>query len=128
MSVGLGPPQVSPDGKWIWDGQKWLAIPEATWEPAAAALIPPVAAIAAPVQRRVEVSPLDIPPPEPAAFSYPVAVVEAQVTPLWEEPVRSGRTMYIYVGAAAEVLVMGMGMLSSNVIQLPWPSNTSRSG
>ena len=48
MSVGLGPPQVSPDGKWIWDGQKWLPIPEATWEPAAAALIPQVAVVAAP--------------------------------------------------------------------------------
>ena len=125
MSVGLGPPQVSPDGKWIWDGQKWLPIPEATWEPAAAALIPQVAVIAAPVQRRVEVSPLDIPPPEPAAFSYPVAVVETPVTPLWEEPVRSGRTMYIYVGAAAVVLVMLMVLLSSNIIQLPWPGSAS---
>jgi hypothetical protein len=127
MSVGLGPPQVSPDGKWIWDGQKWLPIPEATWEPAPAALIAQVAVIAAPVHRRVEVSPLDIPPPEPAAYSYPVAVVETPVTPLWEEPVRSGRTMYIYVGAAAVVLVMVMVLLSSNVIQLPWPSNTSSS-
>jgi hypothetical protein len=27
MSVGIGPPQVSPDGKWVWDGQKWVPIP-----------------------------------------------------------------------------------------------------
>jgi hypothetical protein len=27
MSVGIGPPQVSPDGKWVWDGQKWAPIP-----------------------------------------------------------------------------------------------------
>jgi hypothetical protein len=127
MSVGLGPPQVSPDGKWIWDGQKWLPIPEPTWEPDAAALAPQVAVIAAPVQRRVQVSPLEIPSPEPAAFSYPVAVVEAPVTPLWVEPVRSGRTMYFYVGAAAVVLVMLMVLLSSNVIQLPWPGGASSS-
>jgi hypothetical protein len=127
MSVGLGPPQVSPDGKWIWDGQKWLPIPEATWEPAAAALVPQVAVIAGPVQRRVEVSPLEIPPPEPAAFSYPVAVVEAPITPLWEEPVRSNHTIYFYVGAAAVVLVMLMVLLSSNVIQLPWPGGGSSS-
>ena len=127
MSVGLGPPQVSPDGKWIWDGQKWLPIPEPTWEPAAAALIPQVAVVEAPVQRVVQVSPLEIPPPEPAAFSYPVAVVEAPVTPLWEEPVKSGRTIYIYVGAAAVALVMLMVLLSSNVIQLPWPSGAASS-
>jgi hypothetical protein len=127
MSVGLGPPQVSPDGKWIWDGQKWLPIPEPTWEPASAALIPQVAVVAAPVQRVVQVSPLDIPPPEPEAFRYPVAVVEPPVTPLWEQPVRSGRTIYIYVGAAAVVLVMLMILLSSNVIQLPWPGGASSS-
>ena len=125
MSVGLGPPQVSPDGKWIWDGQKWLPIPEATWEPAAAALIPQVAVVAAPVRRVVQVSPLEIPPPEPAAYSYPVAVVETPVTPLWEEPVRSGKTMYIYVGAAVVALIMVMVLLNSNVIQLPWPGGTS---
>ncbi|MHB8589395.1 MAG: hypothetical protein ACYDA0_11155 [Candidatus Dormibacteraceae bacterium] len=27
MSVGLGPPQISPDGKWVWDGQQWGPIP-----------------------------------------------------------------------------------------------------
>jgi hypothetical protein len=27
MSVDLGPPKISPDGKWVWDGQKWVAIP-----------------------------------------------------------------------------------------------------
>jgi hypothetical protein len=127
MSVGLGPPQVSPDGKWIWDGQKWLPIPESTWEPAAAALIPQVAVVAAPIQRVVHVSPLEIPPPEPAAFSYPVAVAEAPITPLWQEPVRSGRTMYMYVGAAAVVLVMLMVLLNSNIIQLPWPGSGSSS-
>jgi len=127
MSVGLGPPQVSPDGKWIWDGQKWLPIPEATWEPAAAAVIPQVAVVAAPVKRVVQVSPLEMPPPEPAAYSYPVAVVETPVTPLWEEPVRSGKTMYMYVGAAVVALIMVMVLLNSNVIQLPWPGGASSS-
>jgi hypothetical protein len=27
MSIGLGPPQISPDGKFVWDGQQWVPIP-----------------------------------------------------------------------------------------------------
>ena len=27
MSVDLGPPKISPDGKWVWDGQQWVPIP-----------------------------------------------------------------------------------------------------
>jgi hypothetical protein len=27
MSIGLGPPQVSPDGKFVWDGHQWVPIP-----------------------------------------------------------------------------------------------------
>ena len=57
MSVGLGPPQVSPDGKWIWDGQKWLPIPQAE----------PVTPAAAPI-------PYSAPEPQPAAATGSLAV------------------------------------------------------
>jgi hypothetical protein len=120
------PPQLSPDGKWIWDGSQWQPLPETTWEPAAEAVIPQAVAVAAPVQPRVvEYTPVEIQPQE-ASFSYPEA--ETPVTPLWAEAPRSGLTLYMYAGAAAVVLVMLMIVLSStNLIQLPWPSGASGS-
>lgn len=123
MSIGtpppLLPPQVSPDGKWIWDGHQWQPLPEATWEPAAEAVMPQAVAVAAPIQPTIQIRPVES-FPQPAAFSYPV--VETPITPLWAEPARSGRTIYMYAGAAAVVLIMLMMVLgSTNVIQLPWP-------
>jgi hypothetical protein len=129
-SPTLMPPQVSPDGKWIWDGSQWQPLPEATWEPAAEVVIPQAVAVAAPIQQRVQFSPVEI-QPQPAAFSYPVAgypVADAPITPLWAEPARSGRPLYIYAGAAAVVLIMLMMVLNStNIIQLPWPGGTANS-
>ena len=133
----LQPPQLSPDGKWIWDGHQWQPLPETNWEPDAAAVIPPAVAasapvilpavaVAAPIQRAAQPSPVEI-YPQPAALSYPVA--ETPVTPLWAEPAKSGMTIYMYAGAAAVVLVIVMMILSStNIIQLPWPGGASSSG
>ncbi len=134
----LQPPQISPDGKWIWDGQNWQPLPETTWEPAAGAVIPEAVAVTAPAKPRFQPALVEI-RPQPAIVrkpvaSYPiapypaadVAVVEAPVTPLWAEPAGSNRTIYMYAGAAAVLLVMLMMVLNStNVIQLPWPGGTS---
>jgi hypothetical protein len=129
MSITAGPPlvppQVSPDGKWIWDGRQWQPLPEAIWQPAAEAVIPQAVAVAAPIQRRVQLSPVEL-QPQPATFSYPVA--ETPVTPLWVEAPRSGLTIYMYAAAAAVVLLMLMMILSStDIIQLPWPGGASSS-
>jgi hypothetical protein len=131
-SPTLQPPQVSPDGKWIWDGHQWQPLPEQTWEPAAAAVMPPAVAVAVPIQRRAQPSPVEIQPspveiqPQPAAFSYPVA--ETPITPLWVAAPRSGLTIYMYAGAAAVVLIMVMMVLNStSIIQLPWPGGASSS-
>jgi len=129
MSIAPGPPmlppQLSPDGKWIWDGSQWQPLAESTWEPAAEVVAPPAVAVAPPIQPKVEYSPVEI-QPQPAAFDY--AVVDTPVTPLWAEAPRSGMTLYMYAGAAAVVLVMLMIVLSStNLIQLPWPSGASDS-
>jgi hypothetical protein len=129
MSIAAGPPplppQLSPDGKWIWDGSKWQPLPETTWQPAPEAVIPQAVAVAAPVRPRVQLRPVEI-QPQPATFNYPVA--DTPVTPLWVEAPRSGLTLYMYAGAAAVVLVMLMIVLSStNLIQLPWPSGASSS-
>src|SRR5258708_37224961 len=48
----LQPPQISPDGKWIWDGQNWQPLPETTWEPAAEAVIPEAGGVTAPPKPR----------------------------------------------------------------------------
>jgi hypothetical protein len=130
MSIGtpppLLPPQISPDGKWIWDGHQWQPLPETTWEPAAAAVIPQAVVAAIPVQRRVQQpAPLEI-QPQPAAYSYPVD--ETPLTPLWVEPAKSGLNIYMYAGVAAVVLIMLMMILNStNLIQLPWPAGASNS-
>jgi hypothetical protein len=132
----LLPPQLSPDGKWIWDGHQWQPLPEATWEPAAEVVLPQAVHVAAPVpapvHQRAQPSPVEFqPPPQPqpvatsyAAAGYPVA--NEPVAPLWVEPPRSGMSIYMYAGAAAVVLLMLMMVLNStNVIQLPWPGGAS---
>jgi hypothetical protein len=138
-SPTLLPPQLSPDGKWIWDGHQWQPLPESTWEPAAEVVLPQAVAVAAPLQPRIQARPVEIQPqpqPQPApvsyrAASYPVAdypVANTPVTPLWAEPARSGLTIYMYAGAAAVVLIMLMMVLNStNIIQLPWPGGASSS-
>jgi hypothetical protein len=134
MSIGtpppLLPPQVSPDGKWIWDGHRWQPLPEATWEPAAEVVLPRAVAVAVPTQPSVPPSPVEI-LPQPAALSYPVADYprgDMPTTPLWEEPAKSGLTIYMYAGAAAVVLIMLMMVLgSTNLIQLPWLGGASDS-
>ena len=103
MSVGLGPPQVSPDGKWIWDGQKWLPIP-----PEGA--VAPGASI-----------PYSPPEPEPAA-AYAYAPAEMN-PPLWQEPAGSTQLSPFRIGAAgAVVLVLIVVLLNAtNIISIPWP-------
>jgi hypothetical protein len=101
MSVGLGPPQVSPDGKWIWDGQKWLPIPPS-------GEVPPAAGI-----------PYSPPQPEPAAVMYPAEVSP----PLWQEPAGTTQLSPYRIGAAgAVVLLLAVVVLNAtNVISIPWP-------
>lgn len=98
MSVEIGPPQVSPDGKWIWDGQKWLPLPPAgTAEPE--------------------------PQPAPVAYVYTPA---APVTPLWEQPARSGPSIYSFAALGAVGLVLLLVLLNAtNIISIPWPGASS---
>ena len=103
MSVGLGPPQVSPDGKWIWDGQKWLPIPPA-------GSVTPGTSI-----------PYSPPEPEPAAaFVY----APAELTPpLWQESAGTTQLSPYRIGAAgAVVLVLIVLVLNATgTISIPWP-------
>jgi hypothetical protein len=106
MSVGLGPPQVSPDGKWIWDGQKWLPIPAvegATAGPAAAS-IPYVA-------------------PEPQSVPEVVYAPAEVSPPLWQQPAAQTQLSPYRIGAAGAVVLLLIVVVlnATNIISIPWP-------
>jgi len=132
------PPQLSPDGKWVWDGSQWQ--PVVTAEPTHGAVFPSWNSIkvdpadpVAPVGPVAPVAPVaDAVLPTPAlyepqyqvpapAVDYSFAAAEPS-TPLWEQPAGSGAGKYLYFGAGLVVLVMLMLILNSmNFISLPWP-------
>jgi hypothetical protein len=121
---------MSPDGNWVWDGAQWQPVTgvepmhegvfaayankiEAADQAVAAA--PPVM-VAAPVQ--VAPPAVDNQYPAPAADYYPPA--EA-VIPLWQQPKRSGKTVYLYVGGAVVLFLMVLIVLNTiNFLSLPF--------
>ena len=117
MSVGSSPPQtppqLSPDGRWVWDGHQWQ----------------PVAVVVGDVAGVVPVA-IAAPAPAPAVvvqYSPPVYVApppEETVVPLWQEAPRQGISIYLFAAAALAVLVMAMMALNSmNIVRLPWQSD-----
>ena len=124
------PPQVSPDGKWYWDGSQWrpFAVHEAIfpkWQSVGAGL-PPEAA--APVQRIPSPPPTSRPARAPAPRPVyrapaPAAAAAPQVeAPLWKEPATSnGITKFMYIGAGLIALIVAGVVLSSlGTIRFPW--------
>jgi hypothetical protein len=94
VSVEVGPPQLSPDGKWSWDGDKWLPLP-----PSGVAEPGPQA--------------------EPGGYVYTPAV---PVTPLWEVSARPGPSIYSFAALGALGLVLLLVLLNvTNIISIPWP-------
>ncbi|HVS49029.1 MAG TPA: hypothetical protein VHJ99_09015 [Candidatus Dormibacteraeota bacterium] len=115
--------QLSPDHKWIWDGTRWLPISPVPPAPGAQAA---VATYSPPRAAAPEVAMPHPHVPEATGPTFDVPVVPPAVTPLWEQPTRSGATMYLYVVAGAVVLVMAMIVLNSmNIVRLPWQSDGS---
>jgi hypothetical protein len=114
MSVDIGPPQVSPDGKWVWDGQKWLPLPAegTTASPFEAASIPYVAPSAAAE-------------PQPAPVAYVYTPPEPAIRP-WEQPARSGPSVYSFAALGAVGLILVLVLLNvTNIISIPWPGTSS---
>src|SRR3981081_4178132 len=106
MSIGASPPQtppqLSPDGRWVWDGQKWQPVPVVVGD--LAGVVPVLAAAAPP-------APAPVPTPVPVVMPYspPKYVApkpEESALPLWREAPRQGITLYLFVGAALVVLIM----------------------
>jgi hypothetical protein len=130
------PPQLSPDGKWVWDGAQWR--PVVTAEPVHAGVFPafsginvdapdPAAQFSAPAAQFA--APADAPvqyqPPAPAVdYSYQRA--DEPVVPLWQQTKSTGINMFLYPIAGVAVLVMAMMVLNSiGFIRLPWVGASS---
>jgi hypothetical protein len=106
------PPQISPDGKWVWDGTEWQPVAgrdsgHTAVFPAfsAAALDPALTTHPAPVPFRAPVAPVNY------AANYSLAQPQTNA-PLWQ--VKAGHwNKYLYVAAGVIVLVMAGIFLSS---------------
>lgn len=125
------PPQMSPDGNWVWDGTQWQ--PVTGVEPAhegvfaayaqkveaadqAVAVAPPAVALA-PAQ--VAAPAMEYPYPAPAV-DYGYAAPEP-VLPLWQQQKSSGKSVYLYGGGAVVLFVMVLIVLNSiNLVSLPF--------
>jgi len=143
VSVDAGPPipppQLSPDGKYVWDGSKWQPIADsseqvhkgvfAAWNSIHVEPADPVAELAqrAPVQVQapaampVQVAPpmqMEAPPPE---IDYSYTVNDPTITPLWLKSSSTGVSKYLYFGAGLVVVVIVLMILNSlNFMSLPF--------
>ena len=149
MSVDAGPPipppQLSPDGKYVWDGSQWQAIADssepvhkgvfAAWNSIHVEPADPVAELAqrAPIQVQAPASmpvqmtsPMQVeaPPPE---IDYSYTVNDPTITPLWLKSTSSGVSKYLYFGAGLVVVVIVLMILNSlNFMSLPFVGAGSR--
>jgi len=139
----LQPPQLSPDGNYVWDGSQWQPIADvanpthkgvfAAWNSIQVEPADPVAESAkrAPVQVQapvqMQVAPQVMEPAPDVDYSY--SVDDPVGTPLWQQPTKPGKTTYLYVGAGLVIAVMAILILNSlNFTQyLPWSSAGSSS-
>ena len=156
MSIGAGPParspQLSPDGKWVWDGKQWLPVSAASPPPRPPQISPdgkwvwngkqwlPVAhrdavfpAFAA-VEIAEEAEPEPVAPvresipvigeePEPDPYAYNYAQPVSS-KPAWERA-QTGLNKYLYIAAGVVVLVIAAIWVNSlGSIALPWDSTT----
>jgi hypothetical protein len=126
------PPQMSPDGNWVWDGSQWQPVTgvEPTHEGVFAAYAQKVeaadqtvalaqpAAVVAPVRLAAPAMEYPYPAPAPAADYYPAA---DPGVPLWQQPKGSGKTVYLYVGGAVVLFLMVLIVLNTiNFLSLPF--------
>jgi len=125
------PPQMSPDGNWVWDGSQWQPVTgvEPTHEGVFAAYAHKVEAADQAVgvaQPAAAVAPVQAAAPA-VDYSYPAPAVDyaypapEPVVPLWQPPKNSSKSVVLYAFAAVIVLVMLMMVLNSlNLVSLPF--------
>ncbi len=131
-SPPIQPPQLSPDGKWVWDGAQWQ--PVVGVDSGRAAVFPSWNSIEVPAaQPAVDAVPLAVqyePAAQyrPPAVDYSYAAADEPIVQLWNQPKKGGKTVFLYPVAGLAVLVMAMMVLNSvGYIQLPWHTAGSAS-
>jgi hypothetical protein len=130
-SPPVQPPQLSPDGKWVWDGSQWR--PVAGVESGHSAVFPSWKSINVdPVPLAVERAPAVQYTPaaqyQPPAVDYSYAAADEPIVPLWKQTRSTGINLYLYPVAALVLLVMAMMVLNSvGYITLPWNTAGSSS-
>ena len=123
-SPPVQPPQLSPDGKWVWDGAQWQ--PVVSGESGRAAVFPSWNSINVdPVPLAVEAEPVVQYPPvaqyQPPAVDYSYGAADEPIVPLWQRQRPGKVSTYLYPVAGLAVLVMAMMVLNSvGYIQFPW--------
>lgn len=131
MSIDAGPPaqppQLSPDGNWVWDGSQWQPVTGGGAAPAHAGVFKAYDAIVVePVAPTIEAAPPAVqyeqqyPLPVPAQ-NYSYGDSQPDLTPLWQQTKGGGYGRYLYFVAAIALFVMVLIVLSSmNFVQLPF--------
>lgn len=120
------PPQLSPDGKWVWDGTQWQ--PVVGVDSGRGAVFPSWNSIEVPAaQPAVDPVPLGVQYETPAAqyqppaADYSFAAADEPIVPLWKQPRKGKVSIYLYPVAGLAVLLMAMMLLNSvGYIQFPW--------
>ncbi len=138
MSIDAGPPaqppQLSPDGNWVWDGSQWQPVAGVEAAPAHAGVfkaydaivvepVAPTIAAAPPAVQYEQQYPLPVPTPD---YSYGGS--QPDLTPLWQKTKGGGYGRYLYFVAAIALFVMVLIVLSSmSIVSLPFISAGSKS-
>jgi hypothetical protein len=126
---------LSPDGKWVWDGTRWLPLADpstashhavfAAWN--GIRVEAPVAVEAAPVAQAP--GPAARPAVRHAApapqVAYAPAPAPEEAVPLWRERADTGLNKYLYAAAGLIALVVVGVVVSSLGVTLPWMQATS---
>jgi hypothetical protein len=121
------PPQISPDGKWVWDGTEWQ--PVASRDSGHTAVFP--AFNSAAIDPTLTAQPAPVPfqaPVAPVNYAANYSVPQQTNAPLWQ--VKPGHwNKYLYVAAGVIVLVIaGIFLSSLGPISLPWFGGGSQTG
>lgn len=121
---------LSPDGKWVWDGSRWLPLAD----PSTAAHHAVFAAWnGVRVEAPVAVDARPVPPPQvqrPASqpvvrYVAPAPAPEEPV-PLWRQETSTGLNKYLYIAAGViAVVILAVVVNSFGPFTLPWMQSTS---
>lgn len=134
MSVEAGPPQgapmLSPDGKWVWDGSRWLPLADPSTA-AHHAVFPAWNGVRVEAPVAVEAAPAPLPraprpaPQQAVRYAAPAPAPEEPV-PLWRQQTSTGLNKYLYIAAGViAVVVLAVVINSFGPFTLPWMQSTS---